>query len=83
MFTFADRFLFSVLAESKNTFIKIVHNLLLMKLKPDEMLQQYKVYEDVIPLMEYVTNEVISAMKFMFDLEKLSSFDIFEIDQKR
>lgn len=63
--------------------MKIVHNLLILNMNSDEMLQQYKMYNDVIPMLEYVSTEVITAMKFMFNLEKINTFYLSEINPYR
>ncbi|XP_014214555.1 uncharacterized protein LOC106643800 [Copidosoma floridanum] len=72
-----------VSVESKNVLMKIVHNILLSKLNPSDMLDKYKVFEDVLLLLEFVSSEVIFAMKFMFDLEKLNALNLLDIDERR
>ncbi|XP_011496627.1 PREDICTED: uncharacterized protein LOC105361215 [Ceratosolen solmsi marchali] len=70
-------------ANSKNNLLKVVHNLLLLKLKPTEMLEKYKMYEHILPLLEYISSEVIFAMNFMFDLKRIEALHLLSIDNER
>lgn len=63
--------------------MRIVHNLLLTKLIPDKMLKKYKMYEDVMRMLEYLSSEVILIMNFMFDLQRLDAMNLMDIDTKR
>ncbi|XP_058798268.1 uncharacterized protein LOC131668257 [Phymastichus coffea] len=70
-------------SDTKNILLKIVHCLLLSKLKTDKLLSQYKMYEDVLPLLDFISNEVILTMNFMFDLERLSSLNLLNVESER
>ena len=75
--------LFIFVADSSNLLLRIVHNLLLLKLNTNEMLAKYKMYEDILPMLEYISNEVIFTMNFMFDLKSLQALNLLNIDEKR
>ncbi|OXU19328.1 hypothetical protein TSAR_003766 [Trichomalopsis sarcophagae] len=76
-------FVSRIRADSKNVLLKIVHRLLLLKLNPDEMIQKCKMYEDILPMLQYISKEVVFFMNFMFDLERLSAMNLITIDIER
>uniref|UniRef100_A0ABD2X6H7 Uncharacterized protein n=1 Tax=Trichogramma kaykai TaxID=54128 RepID=A0ABD2X6H7_9HYME len=68
---------------SRNNSLKIAHKLLLKKFESDDLLDKFKLYDDVLPLLDYVANEVIFVMDFIFDLEKLNSLYLMKIEIER
>ncbi|XP_031784924.1 uncharacterized protein LOC100678130 [Nasonia vitripennis] len=76
-------FVSRIRADSKNVLLKIVHRLLLLKLNPDEMIKKCKMYEDILPMLQYISKEVVFFMNFMFDLERLSAMNLITIDIER
>ena len=46
-------------------------------------MEKYKTYEDVAILLEYVSNEVMSAVDTMFDFKKFDALNVTSIDENR
>lgn len=69
--------------DTDETMVKIVHNLVISKLDLDKLLGEYKLYEDVMPLLKLISDQVILAMNFMFSLEKLSALNPTSITGNR
>lgn len=49
----------------------------------DKLLLEYKMYEDVLPLLDFVSKEVILVMDFMFDIERLNALYILTVEDER
>ncbi|KAJ8670549.1 hypothetical protein QAD02_001808, partial [Eretmocerus hayati] len=68
--------------DCKNVLMRIAHDLLLAKLTSYDF-GQYKLYEDILPLLELISSEVISVMSFIFDLERLNALNLMDIKRNR
>jgi len=67
------------LTDSSGVFIKIVHKLILEKVNKEILTHLYRSQEDILPMLEFVSQEVKLAMNFMFDLKRLDNLNLMEI----
>ncbi|XP_043466954.1 uncharacterized protein LOC122501501 [Leptopilina heterotoma] len=73
----------SLISDTSNDLLQMVHDLIIKKLRPDVLLESHKLYNDVIPLLEEIAKEVKLALDFMSELEKLKNFHLMEVNVKR
>ncbi|EZA61610.1 hypothetical protein X777_07943 [Ooceraea biroi] len=69
----------SLVADSSDVFVKLVHKLILEKVNTQILTHRYRSQEDVFPMLDFVTQEVKLAMDFMFDLKRLEVYHLMEI----
>ncbi|XP_011147698.1 uncharacterized protein LOC105188107 isoform X1 [Harpegnathos saltator] len=69
----------SRLADDADVLIKIVHSLILEKINMETFTCSYRTHEDVLPMLDFVSQDVKLAMNFMFDLKRLDSLNLMEI----
>ncbi|EFN62694.1 hypothetical protein EAG_02583 [Camponotus floridanus] len=70
----------SRISNDSGLFTKIVHKLILEKLDADLLMDRYKTREDILPMLEYVSQNVKLAMDFMFELKRLDDINLMEIN---
>ncbi|XP_012521926.1 putative uncharacterized protein DDB_G0282133 [Monomorium pharaonis] len=71
----------SRLADDAGILIKIVHKLILEKISAEKLTNVYRTHQDIIPMLNFLSQEVKLAMDFMFDLRRLDDLNLMEIDQ--
>ncbi|XP_050489330.1 homeobox protein 4-like [Bombus huntii] len=71
--------LISRLADDADALISIVHRMILEKLDITKLLDLYKNRKDILPMLDYISEEVKLAMDFMFDLKRLNDLNLMEI----
>lgn len=71
---------FLFLTDVSGVFAKIVHKLILEKLEAELLMDRYKTREDILPMLEYVSQDVKLAMDFMFELKRLDDINLMEIN---
>ncbi|XP_025269972.1 uncharacterized protein LOC105256364 isoform X2 [Camponotus floridanus] len=70
----------SRISNDSGLFTKIVHKLILEKLDAELLMDRYKTREDILPMLEYVSQNVKLAMDFMFELKRLDDINLMEIN---
>ena len=69
--------------DSVQGLIRIVHNLILCKIRPECLLESYRLYSDVLPLLEHISKEIKLAMNFMFEVHELNDLNLMEINPQK
>ncbi|XP_014476287.1 PREDICTED: uncharacterized protein LOC106745306 [Dinoponera quadriceps] len=69
----------SRLADDADVLIKIVHGLILEKINVETFTHSYSTHEDVLSMLDLISQEVKLAMNFMFDLKRLDDLNLMEI----
>ncbi|XP_032691018.1 uncharacterized protein LOC116853850 [Odontomachus brunneus] len=69
----------SRLADDVDVLMRIVHGLILEKINVETLTHSYKTHEDVLPMLDFVSQDVKLAMNFMFDLKRLDNLNLMEI----
>lgn len=57
--------------------------MILEKLDITKLLDLYKNRKDILPMLDYISEEVKFAMDFMFDLKRLNDLNLMEITHDR
>lgn len=57
--------------------------MILEKLDITKLLDLYKSRKDILPMLDYISEEVKLAMDFMFDLKRLNDINLMEITHDR
>lgn len=57
--------------------------MILEKLDITKLLDLYKNPKDILPMLDYISEEVKFAMDFMFDLKRLNDLNLMEITHDR
>lgn len=57
--------------------------MILEKLDITKLLDLYKNRKDILPMLDYISEEVKLAMDFMFDLKRLNDLNLMEITHDR
>ncbi|XP_017888052.1 uncharacterized protein LOC108629728 [Ceratina calcarata] len=70
--------LISRLPEDADVLISMVHRLMIEKIDTTQLLSRFSVYDDILPLLDYISKEVKIVMDFMFDLERLKNLNLME-----
>lgn len=60
--------------------IRIVHKLILEKVNAEILTNLYRTHEDILPILNFISQDVKLAMDFMFDLRRLDDLNLMEID---
>lgn len=60
--------------------IRIVHKLILEKLNAEILTKLYKTHHDILPMLNFISQDVKLAMDFMFDLRRLDDLNLMDID---
>lgn len=71
----------SRLADDAEILIKIVHKLILEKVNVEILANVYRTHQDILPMLNFLSQEVKLAMDFMFDLRRLDNLNLMEIVQ--
>ncbi|KAL6442101.1 hypothetical protein ACFW04_002426 [Cataglyphis niger] len=69
----------SRVSDDSGVLVRIVHKLILEKLDAELLMYRCRTYEDILPMLEYVSEHVKLAMNFMFDLKHLDNLNLMEI----
>lgn len=67
------------LTDDSGKFSKIVHGLILEKVNTEILTHLYRSQEDVLPMLDFVSQEVKLAMDFVLDLKRLDNLNLMEI----
>lgn len=59
--------------------IRIVHKLILEKINTKMLTKLYKTHQDILPMLNYISQDVKLMMDFMFDLRHLDDLNLMEI----
>lgn len=65
--------------DNVNIFVKIVHGLVLEKINAQELMNMYKTYDDILPMLDFVSQNVKLTLDFMFDLKQLDNLNLMDI----
>lgn len=60
--------------------IRIAHKLILEKINTKILTNLYRTHHDILPLLNFISQDVKLAMDFMFDLRRLDDLNLMEID---
>lgn len=71
--------LFIFLTDDSGVLVRIVHKLILEKLDDNILMYLYRTHENILPMLERVSQDVKLAMDFMFDLKRLDDLNLMEI----
>ncbi|XP_029156011.1 uncharacterized protein LOC114928819 [Nylanderia fulva] len=66
-------------SDNSGVLVRIVHKLILEKLDEEMLMYLYKIHEEVLRMLERVSQDVKLAMDFMFDLKRLDALNLMEI----
>ncbi|XP_072760494.1 uncharacterized protein [Anoplolepis gracilipes] len=69
----------SRVSDDSGILIRIVHKLILEELNVELLMCRYKTHEDILPMLECVSQHVKSTMNFMFELKQLDELNLMEI----
>ncbi|KMQ96650.1 hypothetical protein RF55_3047 [Lasius niger] len=69
----------SRVSDDSGVLVRIVHKLILEKLDDEILMYLYRTHEDILPMLECVSQDVKLAMDFMFDLKRLDDLNLMEI----
>ncbi|XP_029672190.1 putative histone-lysine N-methyltransferase 1 [Formica exsecta] len=69
----------SRVSDDSGVLVRIVHKLILEKLDAKLLMYRYRTHEDILPMLECVSEHVKLAMNFMFDLKHLDNLNLMEI----
>ncbi|XP_070163045.1 putative leucine-rich repeat-containing protein DDB_G0290503 [Polyergus mexicanus] len=69
----------SRVSDDSGVLVRIVHKLILEKLDAKLLMYRYTTHEDILPMLECVSEHVKLAMNFMFDLKHLDNLNLMEI----
>ncbi|KAM0724466.1 hypothetical protein ACS0PU_009547 [Formica fusca] len=69
----------SRVSDDSGVLVRIVHKLILEKLDAKLLMYSYRTHEDILPMLECVSEHVKLAMNFMFDLKHLDNLNLMEI----
>nr|XP_012217248.1 PREDICTED: putative uncharacterized protein DDB_G0282133 [Linepithema humile] len=69
----------SRVTDDSGVLIKIVHKLILEKLNAETLMDFCKTQEDILPMLDFVSQDITLVMDFMFDLKRLNSLNLMEI----
>lgn len=68
--------------DDSGVLIKITHKLILEKLNAETLMDFCKTHEDILPMLDFVSQNVILMMDFMFDLKRLNRLNLMKISTK-
>ncbi|XP_078034614.1 uncharacterized protein LOC144468782 [Augochlora pura] len=69
----------SCLPDDADDLISIVHKLILEKIDVRKLINLYKSFNDILPMLDHVSKEVKLAMEFMFELKRLRDRNLMDI----
>ncbi|KYN40729.1 hypothetical protein ALC56_05040 [Trachymyrmex septentrionalis] len=69
----------SRLADDSGVFSKIVHKLILEKVNAELLINSYRTHQDILPMLNFISEDVKLAMDFKFDLRRLDDLNLMEI----
>ncbi|XP_018307725.1 interaptin [Mycetomoellerius zeteki] len=69
----------SRLSDDAGVFIKLVHKLILEKINAELLTSSYKTHQDILPMLNFISQDVKLAMDFKFDLRRLDDLNLMEI----
>ncbi|XP_011689238.1 PREDICTED: uncharacterized protein LOC105450861 isoform X2 [Wasmannia auropunctata] len=69
----------SRISDDADVLIKIVHKLILEKVNTEILTNLYRTHQDILPMLNYISQNVKLAMDFMFDLRRLDDLNLMEI----
>lgn len=65
--------------DDAGVFIKLVHKLILEKINAELLTSSYKTHQDILPMLNFISQDVKLAMDFKFDLRRLDDLNLMEI----
>lgn len=71
------------MTDDENVLLSIAHKLLKEKINVEHIRQLYKYEEDIIPLLNHISEHVKLILDFIFDLKQLEDTNLMEIDTER
>ncbi|XP_071578323.1 uncharacterized protein [Temnothorax nylanderi] len=69
----------SRVSDDSGILIRIVHKLILEKINAEILTKLYKTHQDILPMLNFISQDVKLAMDFMFDLRRLDDLNLMEI----
>jgi len=60
--------------------MRIVHKLILEKINVKMLTNLFRTHHDILPLLNFISQDVKLAMDFIFDLRRLNDLNLMEID---
>ncbi|KAK2577259.1 hypothetical protein KPH14_003399 [Odynerus spinipes] len=69
--------------DEKNVQLSIAHKLIKEKINVEHINQLFKYDEDVVPLLNHISEDVKLVLDFVFDLQKLDDTNLMKINSER
>lgn len=69
-----------VVIDDAKILARIVHKLILEKINAETLTNLYRTHQDILPMLNFISQEVKLAMNFMFDLRRLDDLNVMKID---
>ncbi|XP_011869573.1 PREDICTED: uncharacterized protein LOC105562972 [Vollenhovia emeryi] len=69
----------SRISDDAEVLIRIVHKLILEKINVEILTKLYRTHQDILPMLDFISQDVKLAMDFMFDLRRLDDLNLMEI----
>lgn len=68
------------MTDDENVLLSIAHKLISEKINIEHICQLYKYEEDIIPLLNHISEDVKLILDFIFDLKQLDDTNLMEIN---
>lgn len=65
--------------DNAGVLIRIAHKLILEKVNAEILTNLYRTHQDILPMLNFISQDVKLAMDFMFDLRRLDDLNLMEI----